>query len=65
MGDDAFKVVAEKTFKPQQVRIVSCFASIHDTYDILSHHSFILAGVCQRQFLLDQVQGKQKPVLLK
>lgn len=54
MSDDAFKVAAEKTFKPQQMRIVSCFASIHDICDIFSHYSFILARVCERQLLPDQ-----------
>ena len=44
--------------------IVSCLADIYDVYDCISHFGFISHGIGSGQFLLDQIKGKEKFILL-
>ncbi len=63
MGDDPFEVVVQQSSEPEQVLVAGGHAHVHDFGDCSCHRWLISHLVGLTEFLLDQVQGEQQPVL--
>ena len=64
MGYDPLEMIVQQSSEPEQVLVAGSHAHVHDFCDRAGHGWLIGHLVGLGEFLLDQVQGEQKPVLL-